>query len=290
MPNICQRDITLTRSSRLTIKEFASEYHNMKLNDGDGVRQTISLVGLSPWPELSTRDEKPDVVFWLRDVYQRTIASQPKGDMDGNATTTAAKNRPGRPRKSTDPDSLGIQGDTHKHLYLEREDGTPISVLELRVLSQRAHSLWQSLHTLGFAPRTWGKITSIAWEYYARSMLNEPGLEFLRLCDDGQWKLREWTQLNYSPWAKRNRIREARPKKEPEDDNPLNNEELIQMEPSDEEVRDDITHKEDADPHNVDKAQHEANTPNQTGDSGRTSQEANPSENLRPNVHPLTPL
>ena len=44
---------------------------------------------------------------------------------------------------------------------------------------------------------------SVAWEYYARTMLNEPRQEFLQLCNDNQWKLQEWMQQNYSPWAKR---------------------------------------------------------------------------------------
>ena len=78
-------------------------------------------------------------------------------------------------------------------------------------------------------------------------MLNEPGLEFLRLCDDSQWKLREWTQLNYSPWAKRNGIRDVRPKKEPGGDNPLNNGDLIQMEPKDEDLHKDVDPEERAD-------------------------------------------
>lgn len=233
---------------------------------------------------MYTRDEKPDVIFWLREFYQRTLAAQPKGETDGNAITVATKNKVGRPRKSTDADSLGIQGETHRHLYLEREDGTPISVSELRALSQKVHSLWQSLRALGFAPKTWGKITSIAWEYYARSMLSEPGLEFLRLCDDGQWKLKEWTQLNYSPWTKRNGIREARPKKEPGEDNPLNNEDLIQMEPGDEEAPEDVDPEEGADSQDTDNIQNKASINNQKGVSGQASQEAIPREIQRPPV------
>ena len=256
-------------------------------NGGNSGAQTISLVGVRPWPELSTREENPDVIFWLRDVYQRMLAAQPKGETDGNATTVVTKNKAGRPHKSTDPESLGIQGDTHKHLYLEREDGTPISTSELRALSQKAHSLWQSLHIMGFAPITWGKITSLGWEYYARSMLNEPGLEFLRLCDDGQWKLREWTQLNYSPWAKQNGIREARPKREPEGDNPLNNADLIQIEPKDEDLPEDADPEEHVDLKDTDNDQDDADIQRQKGSSGQASQEVSAGENMRPPVSSL---
>ena len=242
------------------------EYHSMRIKDSNasGGRQTISLMGLRLWPEVSAHDQNPDVVFWLREAYQRTLAAQPKGETDANATAIATKNKARHPQKSTDIDSLGVQGETHKHVYLERADGTLISLSELRALSQKAHSLWQSLHSLGATPRTWGKITSIAWEYYAQSMLNEPGLEFLRLCDDSQWKLKEWTQTSYSPWAKRNGIREARPKKEPGEDDSLNNEDLIQMEPIDEEVPGDVNSEEGAEPHIVDNAQNDEYTLVQT--------------------------
>jgi hypothetical protein len=65
-------------------------------------------------------------------------------------------------------------------------------------------------------------------------MLNEPGLEFLCLCNGGQWKLREWTQLSYSGWAGRKGVREGRAKKEPSDGSTLDNEDLIQMESNNE--------------------------------------------------------
>ena len=131
MPIIYKHQVTTLGSSRLRVKEFASEYHSLKLKDGNGGRQTISLMGVSPWPEVSTREEKPDVIFWLRGIYQHTLAAQPKGETDGNTTAIATKNNVGRPRKSTDTDSQEIQGEMHKHLYLEREDSTPISVSEL---------------------------------------------------------------------------------------------------------------------------------------------------------------
>ena len=95
-------------------------------------------------------------------------------------------------------------------------------------------------------------------------MLNEPGLEFLCLCDDGQWKLKEWTQMSYSLWAKRNGIREARLKKEPGEDDSLNNEDLIQMEPIDEEVPGDVDSEEGAEPHIIDNAQNDEYTLVQT--------------------------
>ena len=259
----------------------------VKVSDGDDGRQAISLVGLRPWPEIAVRDEKPYIVFWLRDVYLCSLAAQPRGETNGDAAAVATKNRAGCPKKSTDSDNLGIQGELHKHMYLEREDSTPISITELRALSQKAHSLWQLLHVSGYAPRTWGKITSVAWEYYARSMLNTPGLKFLRLCNDSQWKLKEWTQLSYSPWAKRNGVREGCPKKEPGEDSPLNNEDLIQMEPGKEEVPEYVDPEGGTYPYDSDNAQHHADNKNKTSDSGQTSQEASHGEIMHPPVHPF---
>lgn len=218
-------------SLRVTVEAFASEYHEFKDGRTNGIeRRSLPFARIGPWPQLSTQEDKPGALYWFKEIFLRTSKDQSKGETDGNAFTIAQKNKVGRPRKSTDDDGVPIE--KHKHRYLEREDGTPISTLELRLLSQKARENWETLIDHGYAPKTWGQISSIAWEFYARSMLNEPGLEFLRLCDDGQWKLREWTQLNYSGWAKRKGIREGRisVKKDAEDSNSLDDEDLIQME------------------------------------------------------------
>jgi hypothetical protein len=70
------------------------------------------------------------VIYWLRELYQHSGA-QNKGETDGNAVTITTKNNVGRPRKTTNKEELGIVGDTHKHIYLKKEDGTLISVPEL---------------------------------------------------------------------------------------------------------------------------------------------------------------
>jgi hypothetical protein len=78
-------------------------------------------------------------------------------------------------------------------------------------------------------------------------VLNKPGLEFLRLCDDSQWKLREWSQQNYLGWAKRRGIREAHAKKEPVEAGALDNKDLIQIDPNDNKEPEDIDIEESAD-------------------------------------------
>lgn len=242
--------------SSTTVDAFAAEYHDLKARSDDGKRRALSLAGVAPWPPLLLKEEKPQVIYWVKDFYLRASGGQHKGDTDGDGTTVATKNKAGRPRKNRksgiSDEELGIEGETHKHVYLEKEDGKLISVLELRALSQKARGVWEDLLNEGHAPKTWGKISSVAWEYYARNVLNEPGLEFLRFCEEGQWKLREWSQLNYSGWAKRRGIRGARanPKKEATD-KPLDDTDLIRMEPIDGEEQDDIDIEESA-PTNLD--------------------------------------
>ncbi|KAH9170881.1 hypothetical protein EDB89DRAFT_2071341 [Lactarius sanguifluus] len=44
-----------------------------------------------------------------------------------------------------------------------------------------------------------------AWEYYSRMMLADEAHDFLLLCDDGEWKLWEWSTRSYPSWH-RNRF------------------------------------------------------------------------------------
>ncbi|KAF8274639.1 hypothetical protein EI94DRAFT_1825251, partial [Lactarius quietus] len=44
-------------------------------------------------------------------------------------------------------------------------------------------------------------MTKPAWDYYAQSLLNNPKLDFLLLCDDGEWKLKMWSIKAYSCWS-----------------------------------------------------------------------------------------
>jgi hypothetical protein len=48
---------------------------------------------------------------------------------------------------------------------------------------------------------TFGKMSSSAWEYFSRLILSDLNHAFLRWCDDGEWKLREWSTQNYSSWT-----------------------------------------------------------------------------------------
>ncbi len=231
----------------MTIEQFASEYHDMRSANGDDPKP-VTLAGLGPFPKLRPKDECPDIIHWLRDHFLTAMAAanaaQQKGKTDGNATTVKTKAKAGWPPKKSQ--------NNHHHIYLERADGTLISTSELQHLSQKACSVWLTLAVHKHAPKTWGRLSSFAWEYFARTMLNEPGLEFLQFCDDGQWKLREWSQQSYSGWARNHGIREQRPKKlESEKTSALtdvlDDPELICMKPDDDQDRTSIENKSDGD-------------------------------------------
>jgi hypothetical protein len=204
----------------------------MKASGGNGERWILSLAGIPPWPKLLTREEQQGVAFWTREEYDRAVAAQPKGETDGNAATIKQKNKVGRPRKSSE-DSEETTGKP-THAYFRREDGTLISKTELKLLSQKVRSLREDLLEQRYAPRTWGKIANVAWEYYSQTMLKEPGLSFLQLCDDGQWKLQEWSKLNYSTWSRRNGVHPVQTHKNKTDkkiESPLDQKDLIQIDP-----------------------------------------------------------
>ncbi|KAH9024732.1 hypothetical protein EDB85DRAFT_2180100 [Lactarius pseudohatsudake] len=143
-----------------------------------------------------------------------------------------------------------------------KRNGTRISKEALRHLSWRARMLWISLDRRKLAPPTFGGITAPAWDYYSRTLLNDPKLEFLLLCDDTEWKLRLWSTKAYSCWSGAHGVREkkttsvkqepTRPLAGPSDLVNIDDEDLIHMGP-DNEVNDpdDIMgemHNEDVSP------------------------------------------
>ena len=81
----------------------------------------------------------------------------------------------------------------------------PVSEEQIVEMSHKARMLWRTLNSNGMALPTFGQISMRAWEYYSSMMLADKALEFLLLCDDGEWKLREWSTRSYPSWH-RNRL------------------------------------------------------------------------------------
>ena len=187
---------------------------------------SVSLSRIPPLPPVPVREDHPAVEYWTKeDYYREESRSAGKGESNGKPTEPEGNTRP-----RTESDSTKKR----PHYYLQHHDGTPVSKAELTSLSCKARSLWMTLKEQGTAPKTFSKISSNSWEFFLRVVVANPDFEFLRWCDDGEWKLREWATQNYSSWALNARLRDkTRKQTQPKikDDNALNDSSLIRMSP-----------------------------------------------------------
>ncbi|KAI9465901.1 hypothetical protein BJY52DRAFT_1220611 [Lactarius psammicola] len=194
-------DILKARCETLegTIDRFAKDYHTLK-GAGSNEGQITFMTDLGPMPTPWKRNEHPDVTIWMKREFALAAAKARKGETSGDPSDVAkTKAKVGRPSKK---DQEG-----HKYIYLQGRDGIPISVETLGKMSVKARSIWDFLLTKGKAPPQFGKMPWDAWDLYARAMLTDPEFDFLLLCDDATWKLREWSTQNYSGWAGNRGIR-----------------------------------------------------------------------------------
>ncbi|KAH9047776.1 hypothetical protein EDB84DRAFT_1575085 [Lactarius hengduanensis] len=187
-----------------TIDKFARDYHTLDGTGGDGGQITfLTDLGLMPTPWK--RDEHPEVTLWMKREWARVakaLALAHKGESSRDSPDVAkAKPKVGRPSKKDQEDA------DHKYLYLQGRDGVKISAEKVSKMSIKAKSVWDFLHSKKMAPPQFGKMEWPAWDLYARAMLTDPEFDFLLLCDDATWKLREWTIQNYSSWAGNRGIR-----------------------------------------------------------------------------------
>ncbi|KAH9063603.1 hypothetical protein EDB87DRAFT_1681257 [Lactarius vividus] len=196
-----------------TLKEalglFTKDYHNRQGGANGGILSiTPEILDLPPRQALRIQTDNPGVVYWLRKEYRRAAQKQNRGETDGNATSVQAKRKPGcPPRDSEDKE------DHSAHFYLENQDGTPIDKSVITEMSRKARMLWRTLDKSGLALETFGKIENRAWDYFSRTILADKAHDFLLLCDDGEWKLREWSTKSYPSWY-RNRHLPVTPKTE----------------------------------------------------------------------------
>ncbi|KAI9442576.1 hypothetical protein H4582DRAFT_2096493 [Lactarius indigo] len=212
-----------------------------------GNRRVFSLANPPPNPKLEAQEDHPEVQYWkertFKDEAKRRRKQGTKGETDGDASMVLAKRRRGRPAAPAKSDSTELT-DNGGHFYLEYHDGTLVSSDDIALLSRRARMIWMELGDVGLAPPTFGQITNIAWDFYWRSILAYPEFQFLLLCDDGMWKLRQWSTRSYSTWALNHGVREAKPKTAGALDNP----ELIQMDPIGDEDSDKVGNSEPPSP------------------------------------------
>ncbi|KAH8998856.1 hypothetical protein EDB86DRAFT_779286 [Lactarius hatsudake] len=144
-------------------------------------------------------------------------ADMNEGETDGDFSTAGTKAKPGRQRQDSDEDSMS------EYFYLQNSDGTTVSKEVISRMSEKAQAIWEALDERGLAPTTFDNISEIAWDFYARIMLNDPEFFFLQLCDDGQWKLKEWSNSSYSSWYDNRGVQKKAESNDsiPDDTNPV---------------------------------------------------------------------
>ncbi|KAH9018307.1 hypothetical protein EDB84DRAFT_1442501 [Lactarius hengduanensis] len=151
----------------------------------DGCQITF-LTDLGPMPTPWKRDEHPDT---------KALVLAHKGESSGDSPDVAkAKPKVGRPSKKDQEDA------DHKYLYLQGHDGVKISTEKVSKMSVKAQV------GLGLSPQQEDGPPSVRQDGVAH-LGPTPEFDFLLLCDDATWKLREWTIQNYSSWAGNRGIR-----------------------------------------------------------------------------------
>lgn len=180
---------------------FANDYHEGGHTTG---RETskIRSGNHTVRPDPKKHEDVPLVRLWTRKEFRSECvlhANAQRGETNGDATSARGNGKRGRPRKGSDRDNKPT------HFYLENADGVPVSDEQISEMSRKARMLWRSLDSDNMAPPTFGQISMRAWEYYSSVMLSDEAFDFLLLCDDGEWKLREWSTRSYPSWY-RNRF------------------------------------------------------------------------------------
>ncbi|KAM6494874.1 hypothetical protein JOM56_009497 [Amanita muscaria] len=213
-----QQNITALNSRCQTLQEVNQNLTRAQENLATGLSSHFRSLASKP-PALEHANY-PNVRFWTHKLYtreKRRIA----GETDGLATS---KKKPGRKKFNSDDDTPTTDSATHP--YLQNEDGSLVSPEQLGVMSQKARRIWIAFKKEGEAPTTWGQISTDLHDYYVQEMVSDPKFLFLRYCDDGEWKLLEWTRKSYSSWTLSNGLREKKSKKLSES---LDNPDLLQI-------------------------------------------------------------
>ena len=172
-----------------------------------------------------------DVKFWTKSSWNIYERSQ-RGATNGNAKR--AKKR-GRPEKETpDDDGDSLEPNT-THIYLEEEDGIPVSKALVTQQGQKMRSLWATLGKHGLAPTVWSEADSLTIQFVDSSILTDPRFHYLRLCDDN-WKLKHWISKNYPSWVRNHLALDSTVKAKKE---ALDNKNLLKItpDPSDDELK-----------------------------------------------------
>ncbi|KAH8978325.1 hypothetical protein EDB86DRAFT_2994571 [Lactarius hatsudake] len=108
-----------------------------------------------------------------------------------------------------------------------------ISVETLRKMSEKARLVWDFLLEKKMATPQYCKLGWSARDLYTRAMLTDPEFNFLLLCDDATWKLREWSIQNYPGWAGNRGLRLKNTDENADKNDVLDDPALVRMQSSD---------------------------------------------------------
>lgn len=184
----------------------------------------ILLGDVPPAPPLELKEDHPHITYWSREDFNRAESKRVSGETSGDASTNNAAS----PQEPQDQ----AQDNYTKYYYLQHDNGTRVSKKEVARLSFDARARWFTLLEQKRAPSIFSRLSGRSWEFFSRSILSDPNHAFLRWCNDGQWKLREWCTQNYSSWALNAGLRQKKPKKpktEGSDNDILDDTKLIRM-------------------------------------------------------------
>jgi hypothetical protein len=173
-------------------------------------------------PSPLNQDDFDNVKFWRKSSWNAYERSQ-KGATNGN--TKKGKKR-GRPEKETPDDDCDSLEPNTTHIYLEKDDGIPVSKALITQQGQKMRSLWATLRKHGLAPMVWSDADSFAVKFVDSAILNDPRFHYLGLCDNN-WKLKYWVSKNYPSWV-RNHLSDTTVKTKAE---ALDNENLLKISP-----------------------------------------------------------
>jgi len=149
----------------------------------------------------------PGVRFWRKKDWTGHIKAR-KGETNRNG---ASLPQHGQPRDDSDSDSDGgsdscseaMTKKTSTHPYLKNADGTSMKSVKLRQMSQKAWCALGALRDYGCLAEPWSDVKHDAYRYYYAMMLSDPDFIFPRFCNNGEWKLQEWTTRLFPSWAKK---------------------------------------------------------------------------------------
>ncbi|KZV74252.1 hypothetical protein PENSPDRAFT_682053 [Peniophora sp. CONT] len=185
----------------------------------DQVQATGAPLKLAPWERPCVRLPEldatlfPEVFNWTsnktsdRGTSTGTEASIISEGTNGSASTSTGLGRGQHSHKRTDASGKPHDGPSK---YLINEDGTGISELQKKQLSDKFTALCFSLRDAGKAPAKWGNISDAIAVYFYRTLEDE--FEFLRYCY-GQWKVKKYCSNRYSQFAQshvRGRVKHER--------------------------------------------------------------------------------